>query len=76
MYNRYEIMIIKESHRLYSEGCNDVQFKSNFTQMLRKKLKILGYYFYIEVKQPLNGPIGGPEGSRSFRLPDFETIDT
>jgi hypothetical protein len=69
-------MIVQESYWLYFEGCNDVQFKSSFTQMWRKNLMILGYYFYIEGKQSLNRPIGDPEGSRSLRLPDFETIDT
>jgi len=29
-----------------------------------------------EVKQSLFRPITGPEGSRRFRLPDFETIGT
>ena len=35
---------------------------------------IWGYYVYIEMKQSLNRPIGDPEGFRSLRLPDFETI--
>jgi len=69
-------MIVQESYWLYSESCNDIQFKSNITHMWRKKLVILGYYLYIDLKQYLNWPIGDAEGSRSLRFPDFETIDT
>jgi hypothetical protein len=41
-----------------------------------EKLMILGCYFYIEVKKSLNRPTGDPDGLKSLRLPDFETIDT
>ena len=50
-----------------------------YSAALNSALPMLNTAFHFDKKpktkkQSLNRPITGPEGSRWFRLPDFETI--